>query len=180
MAYNTIVLKGRGIRKEAQAGGAIVPGMLVKLNSSGKYIAHNLASGVTTAAFAVENELAGEGIDTAYASNDRCFVEVPQKGGEVYALVAASAAAIAIGDVLVSAGDGTLKKVVDLTAAAGTPVANGTMADVGGSPSQTTINNALATAAALVNNPGAIAIALEAVDNSANGDTRARIIVEVL
>lgn len=179
MASNTIILKGRGIRKEAQAGGTVTPGHLVKLNSSGKYIAHNSAYGPTTPVFAVENELAGNEISDNYASNDRIFVEAVQSGTEVYALVAAGAAAIAIGDVLVSAGDGTLKKAVDLSAAAGTAVTNGTIADVGGSPSQTTINNGFATVAALINNPGAIAIAMEAVDNSGGSDP-ARIIVEVI
>lgn len=179
MAYNTIVIKGRGLRKEALAAGAITPGHLVKYNSAGKFVVQATASGVVAKRFAVEQELAGTDIDTAYASGDTVFAEVVQSGSEVYALVAASAAAIVVGDLLVSAGDGTLKKAVDLTAAAGTAVTTGIIADVGASPTQTTINNGFATVAALGNYAGAIAVALEAVDNSGGG-TAARILVEVL
>jgi hypothetical protein len=178
-APSTIVLKGRGIRKEAVAAAAVTPGHLIMLNSAGKYAVHNVAGGRTTPLFAVENELEGKEISDAYAADDQLFAEAVPSGAEIYALVAAAAAAIAVGDLLESAGDGTLRKAIDLTAAAGTPVTTGIIADVGGSPSQATINNGFATVAALVSFPGAMFRALEAVDNSGGG-TAARIKVEVI
>jgi len=179
VAPNTIVLKQRGLRKEALAAGTIRPGMLVMRDSALKYVAHNLAGGKAALIFACENELNGQGIDDNYSSGDTTFVEYVQSGAEIYGLVAANAAAITKGDFLESDGAGGFRKARDLTAAAGTPVSTGIMADVSASPTQTTINNALATAAALVSYPGAIAVALETLDNSANASA-ARLQVEVL
>lgn len=161
-ANKTIFVKGRGIGKEAQAGGAIKPGSLLAYNSSGKVIAHNVAGGYASRIFARENELAGNGIDVAYASDDTVFFETANNGFEINAFVAASAAAIVIGDKLVSDGAGGLKKA----SAAG---------DVTSSPSEATIEAAIAIA-----DDDVIAIALEAVDNSANGASIARILVEIV
>ena len=157
---NTIILKGRGTRKEAAAGGAIVPGMLVVFNSSGALIAHATAKQKTAPTFAVEMEnlnpktgatagIAG-GIDDAYASGDYCQAETLYPGCQVYALVAAAAVAIAKGALVESAGDGTVRLITDFTDAE--------IDAVGG---------------------GAIARALEAVDNSAGG-ARARIRIELI
>lgn len=162
MALKTITVKGRGIGREGVAGGAITPGHLVKLNSAGAVIAHNVAGGDAVPLFARENELAGKGIDTAYASNERVFYEALFSGCEVNALVAPSAAAIVVGDLLVSDGAGGLRKRTAVP-------------DAGASPNQTTINAAVAAAAQKT-----IAIALQAVDNSANAVTSARILVEVI
>lgn len=164
MAERTIFLKKRPIRKEGIAGGAITPGHLVKLNSAGKYVVHPTAKAQAVPAFAFENELkshesngapiAGSPIDVAYANNDRLYYGVCDAGAEVYALLAAGAAAIVKGDLLESAGDGTLRK---LTAG-----------------SQLTSGNYTYTVGGV-----AIAEALEAVDNS-GGASPARIIVEIL
>jgi len=70
---------------------------------------------------------------------DRTFYFVSEPGEEVHALVAAAAPAIAIGDALESAGDGTVRKVVARAA----------------------------TTSAQTNS--IIGIALEAVDNSGGG-----------
>ena len=146
---HTIVLKGNGIRKEAQAAAAITPGDLVELTSDGKV--QRKASAATTAqrAFAVENEVVGKGIDHDYAAGDNVLYEVLPPGAEVYALVPPSAAAIVIGDRLESAGGGKLRKVV-------------TSASTDDTQRQSIV-----------------AIALEAVDNSA-GANPARIKVELL
>jgi hypothetical protein len=153
---NTIILKGRGIRKEAAAGGTITPGHLVTFNSSGQLVVHSVAKQRTTPLFAVEAEnlnpgsgIAG-GIDDNYVSGDYVQAENIPSGGQVYALVAASATAITKGALLESAGDGTLKLVTDFTDAE--------IDSIGG---------------------GAIARALEAVDNS-GGATPARIRAEIL
>ena len=162
MAERTIILKGerQHIRKEGIAGAAIVPGMLISLSADGKYDPHGTAKGKAAPLFAFERELenwnngnpqAGAPIDRAYADNDRLLYAVCGAGVEVYALVAASATAIVAGNLLESAGDGTLRLI---TADGGTWPTG-----IGGHP---------------------IARALESVDNSGNASSRARIIVEIL
>lgn len=161
MALKTILIVGRGIGKEGKAGGTITPGMLVKRNSSDAIIAHNVAGGAGVAMFARENELAGKGIDVDYASNDTVFFEAVPSGAVVNAIVAANAAAIVIGDLLVSDGAGGLRK------ATATP-------DVTASPTQTTINNAVAAAQQHI-----VGVAKSAIDNSAVA-TKGRVLVEVI
>lgn len=154
----TIILKGRenAVRDERPAGGAITPGHLVVMNSSGNFVVHNVAKGRAQRTFAVEyenllpNKTSAGGIDDAYGSGDLVQAETVQPGAWVYALVAASATAITKGALLESAGDGTLKLVSDFTDAE--------IDSIGG---------------------GSIARALEAVDNS-GGATPARIRVEIL
>lgn len=157
----TIVLKGRqtAVRDERPAGGAITPGHLVVMNSSGNFVVHPSAKMRAQPTFAVEWEnLApnrtsvngGGGIDDAYAANDLVQAETLQRGAWVYALVAASASAIAKGALLESAGDGTLRLITDFTDAETDAI--------GG---------------------GAIARALEAVDNSGGGSA-VRIRAEIL
>ena len=120
MAYNTIVVKGYPMRKEAVAAEAITPGHLMSLNSSNRLIKHAVAAGNSNATFAIENEVFGQGIDVAYANNDNVLYGIFAPGDEVNALVAASAAAIVIGDYLESAGNGTLRKVTTAAATADT------------------------------------------------------------
>lgn len=116
MPYNTVVLKGYPMRKEAIANESITPGHLLNLNSSGKLIKHAGAAKSASAMFAIENEVwsntnAFGTIDTAYGANYNVLYGIFQPGDEVYALVAAGASAIVVGDLLESAGDGTLRKV---------------------------------------------------------------------
>lgn len=114
---NTIVLKvGSDFRTtERVAGAAVSPGHLVVLNSSDQLIKHNVSVGRALAMFALEKEYTANGITTAYASGDTVVAGEFDKNDEVYARVPAAAAAIVIGDVLVSNGDGTLKKVAAST-----------------------------------------------------------------
>lgn len=182
---NSVIFKGEYFGKEAVAGGTILPGHLISRNSADAVVVHAVAAGKAQAAYALENEIwhdASSGIGnltTPYASGDKVFYGVFERGAEVNALVAAGAAAIVVGDFLESAGDGTLRKCVDLTAAAGSAISTRILPDVTATPTQTLINNSLATLAAVIDRPGAIAIALEAVDNSGGGAV-ARIKVEVL
>lgn len=163
MSYNTIVLKGKGIQKEAVAAGSITPGMLVALNSAGKVAAHATGGGVAQRAFAVEYELGfgsystgykAGGINDAYSANDNVKYVIAERGDEIYALVAAGASAIVAGDLLESNGAGGFRKV---TAASQLTSANYTYTPAG----------------------TALAVAMEAVDNS-GGSSVARIKVEVL
>lgn len=108
---NTILLKGRGIRKEAVAAGTITPGDLLTINSSGLLIRHATAGGAAAPLFAVENDIVGATIDDDYVTNDYVQSEYMYSGCSVLANVAAGASAIVIGDLLQSAGDGTLEKV---------------------------------------------------------------------
>lgn len=149
MAYNTIVVKGYPMRKEDVAAEAITPGHLIDLNSSNRLIKHAGAAKTASARFAIENEVFGQGIDVAYINNDNVLYGIFRPGDEVNALVAPSASAIVIGDELESAGNGTLRKVATDTAT-----------------SQDERN-------------AVVAIALQAIDNSAGG-TAARILVEIV
>lgn len=119
MADQTILLKGDPLPKEGTAGGAITPGHLVQ-RSSGSYVVHATAAGNALPAFAKEDSDAGQTISDDYASGDRVRLLVCRTGDEVHALVAAGAAAIADGDALESAGDGTLRVVATEAATADT------------------------------------------------------------
>ena len=156
----TIMLKGDGIFKEANAGGAITPGHLIDRNSAGAVVVHATAAGnVAVPMFALEQDTVGNDIDTAYASGDRVQMVVPQPGSEVYALLPASAAAVVIGDLLESSGDGTLRKYT--------------------APSQAVNEGGSATYTIAPKVNAIVARALEAVDNSGGG-TAVRIKVEVV
>lgn len=111
---NTIVLKGLGTRKERQAVAAITPGHLVELTSANKVQAHGTAGGFAQKAFAVEDDLQGNTITDAYATDARVQYNVMLPGDEINALIA-DGEDISIGDKLVSNGDGTLKAVTSET-----------------------------------------------------------------
>lgn len=106
---NTVILKCNGVRKEGAASEAITPGALVEFGGANDLRNHATAAGNARKAFAIENDLVGDGIDVAYATGERVQYEVFHAGAEVYALVAAGAAAITKGAALESAGDGTVR-----------------------------------------------------------------------
>jgi hypothetical protein len=112
---NTILLKGRGVQKERAAGGTITPGHLVTLNSSNQVVVHNSAGGNVIPAFALENEDIGNDLNVNYTSAEQVRYILPERGAEIYGLVPANAAAIVIGDLLASNGDGTVKKLTSQT-----------------------------------------------------------------
>jgi len=109
---NTIVLKGDFVRKEGVAGGAITPGHLISGFDTG-LVVHADAAGEARKAFALENDLVGEGITDAYASGDTVQYGIFQPGAEVYAI---AGSAVTKGDPLGSDGNGKL------IPASGTPV----------------------------------------------------------
>jgi hypothetical protein len=113
MAANTVVVKGNGIRKERLAGAAITPGHVLKLQSGNTVVPHNGAAETTSTWVAIENEIFGKDLNTAYATNDNVLIEVLVPGCEFYALIGAGAPAIVIGDILeIGTVAGTLRKVV--------------------------------------------------------------------
>ncbi len=110
MAKKTITLStdGRWVQKEAAAAVAITPGELIARNSAGKFIPHGSSGGSVMPMFAVENDLAGEGIDTDYAISDQVRGRVFSPGGEVFAFLTAGES-VAIGATLESDGIGGLQ-----------------------------------------------------------------------
>lgn len=112
MAVKRIILKGLyGVRDEGKAVAAITPGHLIEEVAAGVQV-HSTAAANAMPMFALEREMTGDGIDVAYAANDTVLFVVAQPGAMINALVAAGAPAIAVGDALESAGDGTLRKAV--------------------------------------------------------------------
>ena len=108
--YKTIKLKKYSDNiSEYVANAAITPGHLIEVMSTGKVRVHANAGKDALPMFALEDELQGNGIDTAYAANNQVQCWFPYRGDQVYAILADGENVI-IGDFLVSAGDGTLKK----------------------------------------------------------------------
>lgn len=123
MAYRTVKLKNYNNNFiEGEANAAISPGMLVELMSTGKYRAHATAGGDALRMFALENYLEGKEITDAYAAEDKVQIWLPVPGDEVYALIA-DEQNIAVGDLLVSNGDGLLKKFAAEEASEGSAAA---------------------------------------------------------
>lgn len=106
-SYKNTVVKGDPITKEGVAGGTIYPGYLLGFGAT--ISAHATAGGSASPRFAVENSDIGDTVDTAYSANDNVKFVVARPGDEIQARLPASQT-IAIGDALVSNGDGTLKK----------------------------------------------------------------------
>lgn len=107
---NKIVLIGMGRHEEAVAAGAITPGHLIKLDSAGKVVVHASEGQYAERLFAKEDALQGNTKDTAYASGDVVSYHVAVPGDEIFAYIKAGEN-VAIGDQLISAGDGTLIKI---------------------------------------------------------------------
>lgn len=175
-APRTILLKGRGYRMERAAAGTITPGHLLKLDSNGELVVQTVIGRVPPI-FAVENDLIGNDIDDNYVDNDFVQAEILGPGCEVNALVAASAAALVIGDYVESAGDGTVKKHSALTGTL-TGTNNGALTDITfnatwSSGQADEINSNFEELQAKTNMSGAIGICVKAIDNSA-GVTPAR------
>lgn len=109
MAYNTIkVKKYSDVIEEMTAVGTITPGMLVEIDSNGEVQAHSGEGEAVLPMFALEDELQGKSITDNYSADDKVQVWIPYRGDNVYALLA-QGEDVAIGTLLVSNGDGTLK-----------------------------------------------------------------------
>ena len=189
---NTIDLNGYAINKELISAGVITPGHLLVRDGSGTVVVHATAGGRAAPIFAREDDLQGNDITVAYASGDLIQMLIFPPGGEVNALVAASAPAIVVGDFLESAGDGTLRVPVDEADLAGTLTgtndgalnditfnatwsdAQATEVDANFKEVQAKINAILPAGAQFP-----VAVALESVDNSGGGSA-VRIRVEIL
>jgi hypothetical protein len=152
---HTITLKGDPQGREALAGGAIVPGMLLAKTTTGTVVAHNVAKGQASAMFAREGDIFGMGIDEAYATGETVLYSEYRKGDMVYAFLEAGAD-VAIGALLESNGAGALQPRTPFSQGAADPFT-------------------------VVTEGHAIARAMEAVDNDpGTGGAAVRIRVEVL
>lgn len=108
---DTIVLKSTGSERydDAVADATITPGDLLNITATG-VIRHATAAGNAVPIFAVNASDQNKGIDDNYSAADMARFVIAQRGTVVNARVAASAAAIALGDYLESAGNGTVRK----------------------------------------------------------------------
>jgi hypothetical protein len=110
MAANTIILKRDCQNFQGIAGGVITPGDLIKRASDDTVVVHSTARGHCQKMFALENGLYGQTISDAYAACDAVPCFVARRGDIIYARIKASEN-IVIGDLLESAGDGTLQEL---------------------------------------------------------------------
>lgn len=112
---NTIKLKNYlNVFEEYVASAGITPGHLIELISTGKVQVHATEDGNVLPMFAIEDELQGNGIDTAYVADDQVQVWIPTRGDQVNAILK-DEETVVIGDFLVSAGNGELKKYDAIT-----------------------------------------------------------------
>lgn len=111
MAKNTIMIKvyGEPVIEEIVAAGTITPGFLLEVTSADKVQAHATAEGNAIPMFALEDEYQGNDIDDNYSADDQVQVWIPQRGEQVYGLLA-DGETVVIGDYLASNGDGYLRK----------------------------------------------------------------------
>jgi len=112
MAKNTIKIKNfSDVNEEYEASEACTPGMLVEPVPGATTIRnHATQGGNVLPMFAFENELEGEDIDDDFAAGDKIQVWIPGRGDIVNALLR-DEETIAIGDWLMSDGEGRLMEL---------------------------------------------------------------------
>ena len=191
--------------KKAVAGGVILPGHICKRNTDGKLLVQSVAGQAGPVLVALEETAVGRSIADAYSSGSEMRCMYAQPGTEIYGLVPASAPAIVIGDVLALDGTGCFVKVINFAvgASALTGTVDGTISNVaavaittgsGNTYTDASVNTAVNTAITSVNlqlkevatvlqtlkTGTVVAVALEAVNNSANSVSPVRIKVEIV
>jgi hypothetical protein len=118
MANNSILLRPfSNNQEEALASVEVKPGHLLARDSDGKFKPHDSAGGYAERLFAKEDDLQGNTTADAYAIGDRVIAYHALPGDEIQVLYTASED-IAIGDLLESAGDGTLREITSGVAVA--------------------------------------------------------------
>lgn len=104
---NQVHLIGDFRHEEMEAGATVTPGMLLAENSDGEAIPHATEGGVAARMFAEVDALQGHTLDDDYTEGDPVMINVETPGSECQALLKAGENVV-IGDILISAGDGTL------------------------------------------------------------------------
>lgn len=104
---NQIHLIGDFLADEAVADAALSPGHLIEKDSAGEVKKHATEGGYAERMVAVEDALQGKTTADAYSAGDRVFFHRYYPGAkcQMYLKVGEN---VAIGDKLISAGDGTL------------------------------------------------------------------------
>ena len=103
---NQIHLIGELRREEEKAVAALSPGHLVEQVSTGKFQKHSTEGGKANFLFAEIDALQGKTLTDAYAADDLVSVNVDVSGNELQWFLKAGEN-VAIGDKLISGGDGT-------------------------------------------------------------------------
>jgi len=117
-AAQTIRLAGPdGVQEEflVASGATLKPGMLVRRTSATECNVHNVSGGDGATLILHEDALQGLGVDDSAAAATRVYAEYVIPGAKRYARLQANVN-VAVGDLLISGGDGTLIKTT------GTPV----------------------------------------------------------
>lgn len=111
-AAQTIRLAGPdGVQEEflVASGATLKPGMLVRRTSATECNVHNVSGGDGATLILHEDALQGLGVDDSAAAATRVYAEYVIPGAKRYARLKASEN-VAVGDHLISGGDGTLIK----------------------------------------------------------------------
>lgn len=112
MAYNRIDLDAPFRTEEKTGSGAITPGHLLERTSADKVKVHATAEGnIKGRYFALADTLQGNDINDDYSDADRVTLGIFHPGSRVFAILA-DGQDVSIGDLVESAGDGTLQKHV--------------------------------------------------------------------
>jgi hypothetical protein len=111
-AANTIKLAGPdGVQEEfiVASGATLKPGMLVRRTSATQCNVHATSGGDGASLILLEDAYQGLGVDDSAAAATRVYAEYVIPGAKRYARLKASEN-VAVGDLLISGGDGTLIK----------------------------------------------------------------------
>jgi hypothetical protein len=118
MAYFKIHNRGGWRHDEATAAGTITPGMLLEVTYEGKVQAHSTEGGRCERLVAQEDALQGHGVDTNYDTVTNTIVSIAiMEPGSVFNLLMKSGEDGAPGAEVISAGNGTVKCVDNVTSA---------------------------------------------------------------
>lgn len=107
MVEKTIPLRFTGRYDEAPAGGTLKPGHLLDYQTDGDVVVHAAAGGNTPVMVAFEDALQGRTVATAYSATERVFFGHPNSS-DVVGMYLKAGENVAVGETLISAGDGTL------------------------------------------------------------------------
>lgn len=111
--YHTIVIRGtKETQETALASGTVYPGFLLEPHTTADTFKAHAATGIKGggAIFAIEDELQGNDIADAYTSGSRMQIYFAKPGDVIYVRIV-NGANIAIGDKLVSNGNGYMKEL---------------------------------------------------------------------
>lgn len=97
------------LERNAAAATTMKPGTVMERTSGDTFQPHSTSGGTGVTYIAREDALQGKTLDDAYAAGNPVFAAIPVQGAVAQVLLTHSVS-YAIGDLLISAGDGTLKK----------------------------------------------------------------------